>query len=62
MYVLTGGGPANSTETLTVLAYRSSFQMMQLGFGAAIAVVVLVVVLATAAAYTRALPAPGSTP
>ena len=61
MYVLTGGGPANSTETLTVLAYRSSFQMMQLGFGAAIAVVVLVVVLATAAAYTRALPAPGST-
>jgi multiple sugar transport system permease protein len=62
MYVLTGGGPANSTETLTVLAYRSSFQMMQLGFGAAIAVVVLLVVLATAAGYTRALPAPGAAP
>jgi ABC-type Fe3+ transport system permease subunit len=44
MFVLTGGGPANTTETLTVYAYRSLFQTLQLGFGAAIGVVTLVAI------------------
>jgi trehalose/maltose transport system permease protein len=55
MYVLTGGGPANTTETLTVYAYRSLFQTLQLGFGSAIGVVIFVLVMAVAAAYLRAL-------
>ncbi|MBI3108324.1 MAG: sugar ABC transporter permease [Candidatus Rokubacteria bacterium] len=33
MFVLTGGGPAGTTETLTVYAYRILFQTLQLGFG-----------------------------
>jgi multiple sugar transport system permease protein len=55
MFVLTGGGPAATTETLTVYAYRSLFQMLQLGFGSAVAVVVFGLVLASAAAYLRSL-------
>jgi multiple sugar transport system permease protein len=55
MYVLTGGGPANTTETLTVYAYRSLFQTLQLGFGSAIGVVIFVLVMAVAAVYLRAL-------
>jgi multiple sugar transport system permease protein len=55
MYVLTGGGPANTTETLTVYAYRSLFQTLQLGFGAAIGVVIFGLVMAIAAGYLRAL-------
>ena len=55
MYVLTGGGPANTTETLTVYAYRSLFQTLQLGFGSAIGVVIFVLVMAVAAGYLRAL-------
>jgi trehalose/maltose transport system permease protein len=55
MYVLTGGGPANTTETLTVYAYRSLFQTLQLGFGSAIGVVIFALVMAVAAAYLRAL-------
>jgi len=55
MFVLTGGGPANTTETLTVYAYRSLFQTLQLGFGAAIGVVVFALVMAVAWAYLRAL-------
>ena len=55
MFVLTGGGPAGTTETLTVYAYRALFQMLQLGFGAAIGVAVLAVVMATAWAYLAAL-------
>ncbi len=55
MYVLTGGGPANTTETLTVYAYRTLFQTLQLGFGAAIGVVVFALVMLVAAGYLRAL-------
>jgi multiple sugar transport system permease protein len=55
MFVLTGGGPAGTTETLTVYAYRSLFQMLQLGFGSAIGVVVFVLVMLTAWGYLRLL-------
>lgn len=55
MFVLTGGGPAGTTETLTVYAYRSLFQTLHLGFGSAIGVVVFVTVMAVAWAYLAAL-------
>lgn len=55
MFVLTGGGPASTTETLTVYAYRSLFQTLQLGFGSAISVVVFALVLLLAWAYLRVL-------
>ena len=45
VYVLTGGGPANTTETLSIYAYRLSFQTLQFGYGAAVAVVIFAVVL-----------------
>ncbi|HEX2441795.1 MAG TPA: sugar ABC transporter permease [Methylomirabilota bacterium] len=61
MYVLTGGGPAGTTETLTVFAYRSLFQTLQLGFGSAISVAIFVVVMAIAAGYLRALRREGLT-
>jgi trehalose/maltose transport system permease protein len=55
MFVLTGGGPAATTETLTLYAYRSLFQTLQLGFGSAVSTVVFVLVGLTAWAYLRAL-------
>ena len=53
MFVLTGGGPAGSTESLTVYAYRALFQTLQVGFGSAIGVVVFAVVMVVAALYLR---------
>jgi multiple sugar transport system permease protein len=48
IYVLTGGGPANSTETLSVYAYKTLFQSLELGYGSALAASVFVcVALAT---------------
>jgi multiple sugar transport system permease protein len=55
MFVLTGGGPANTTETLTLYAYHSLFQTLQLGFGAAIGVIVFALVMLIAWAYLRAM-------
>lgn len=55
MFVLTGGGPAGMTETLTVYAYRSLFQTLRLGFGSAIGVVVFALVMLVAAGYLKVL-------
>jgi multiple sugar transport system permease protein len=40
IYVLTGGGPANSTETLSIYAYKVLFQTLQFGYGSALSLVV----------------------
>lgn len=47
-FVLTGGGPASTTETVTLYAYRSLFQTLQLGFGAAVSTVVFAAVVVIA--------------
>jgi multiple sugar transport system permease protein len=47
VYVLTGGGPANTTETLSIYAYRLSFQTLEFGYGATLAVVTFVIILLT---------------
>jgi multiple sugar transport system permease protein len=39
IYVLTGGGPANTTETLSLYAYKMLFQTLQFGYGSALSVV-----------------------
>ena len=55
IYVLTGGGPANATETLSIYAYKVLFQTLDLGYGSAIAVAVLVLTGAATLAYWRLL-------
>ena len=55
MFVLTRGGPAGTTETLTVYAYSSLFQTLQLGFGAAVGCVIFLLVMLVAGAYLRAM-------
>jgi multiple sugar transport system permease protein len=55
MFVLTRGGPAGTTETLTVYAYRSLFQTLQLGFGSAVSAVVFGLVMLVAWLYLRVL-------
>ncbi len=55
MFVLTGGGPGGRTETLTLYAYRTLFQTLQLGFGSAVSSVVFAVVLVAAWGYLRAI-------
>jgi ABC-type sugar transport system permease subunit len=37
VYVLTGGGPADSTETLSTLTYKTIFSTLQFGYGSAMA-------------------------
>ncbi len=55
VYVLTGGGPANTTETLSIYAYKVLFQTLQFGYGSAIAVTVFLFVGLTSLLYVRQL-------
>jgi trehalose/maltose transport system permease protein len=51
VYVLTGGGPGNSTETLSIYAYKTLFQMLQFGYGSALACAMFGLISLVTAAY-----------
>ena len=55
VYVLTGGGPANATETLSIYAYKVLFQTLQFGYGSALATVVFLCVGALSVLYVKLL-------
>ena len=42
VYVLTGGGPADSTETLSTLSYKVLFSTLQFGYGSAVSTAMFV--------------------
>jgi raffinose/stachyose/melibiose transport system permease protein len=45
IYIMTGGGPVRSTETVGYFMYRESMTQFKLGYGAAATVILLVAVL-----------------
>jgi multiple sugar transport system permease protein len=55
IYVLTGGGPGNTTETLSIYAYKTLFQTLQFGYGSAIAVTVFLSVAIITIFYVKLL-------
>lgn len=50
-YVLTGGGPADSTETLSTFGYKTLFSGLELGYGSMIATAAFVTEVFIAAAF-----------
>ncbi|HAK61248.1 MAG TPA: ABC transporter permease [Nitrospiraceae bacterium] len=55
VYVLTGGGPANTTETLSIYAYKVLFQTLQFGYGSTLSVVVFLCVGMISVVYIKLL-------
>ncbi len=53
VYVMTGGGPGGSTETLSLYAFQSWFRYLDFGYGAAIAVQGMLVALFLAAVVVK---------
>ncbi|PAO68688.1 carbohydrate ABC transporter permease [Bacillus sp. X2(2017)] len=45
-YILTGGGPGNTSEVLSTFLYKSAFTKDMMGYASAIATVVLIITLA----------------
>jgi multiple sugar transport system permease protein len=52
--VLTQGGPAGSSQTLTIFAYNESFQQLMFGRGAAVGNLLILVAVVFAVIYLRA--------
>jgi len=55
IYLLTGGGPVDSTTSLVVLAYRSVFQSFQPGYGVAVAFVMTAALVGISLALFRSI-------
>ncbi|MGD9900494.1 MAG: carbohydrate ABC transporter permease, partial [Calditrichaceae bacterium] len=45
IYVMTGGGPANLTETLSIYAYKLLFQTLQFGYGSMVSIATFFIIL-----------------
>jgi len=55
VYVLTGGGPANTTETISIYAYKVLFQTLQFGYGSTLAVVTFLCIVLISLVYVKLL-------
>ncbi|WP_228562849.1 carbohydrate ABC transporter permease [Catenulispora rubra] len=53
--IVTQGGPANSSQTLTTYAYNLSFQQLEFGKGAAVGNLLILVAIVFAALYLRSV-------
>ena len=53
VFVMTGGGPFHSSDTLAMFMYTESFRKYYMGYGSAIAVVLFAISLAAIAFYFR---------
>ena len=58
VYVMTGGGPGGSTETVSLYSYQNYFRYLDFGYGSTIAVAGALVVATIAWGITRLVPAP----
>jgi ABC-type sugar transport system permease subunit len=55
LYIMTGGGPFHSSNTLAFFMYEESFKKYRMGYGSAIAVVLFVIALSIIYSYFRQL-------
>lgn len=53
VYVMTGGGPGNATETLSMFVYKYGFRFFDLGMASAAALVMLAISLLMTLIYAR---------
>ncbi len=55
LYIMTGGGPFNSSDTLAMHMYNESFKKYLMGYGSAISVVLFLIAMAVIGLYFQQL-------
>jgi ABC-type sugar transport system permease subunit len=53
IYVMTGGGPANGTQSVAFFTYQRAFSDEFFGYGAALSILIVLFILAFAIIYIR---------
>ena len=56
IFIMTGGGPAQKSQTLPLYMYEQAFSYGQLGYGTAVALLLLLIGALASLAYLRLLP------
>ncbi|GAA1176657.1 carbohydrate ABC transporter permease [Nesterenkonia xinjiangensis] len=56
IFIMTGGGPAQQSQTLPLYMYEQAFSYGQLGYGTAVALLLLLIGAVASIAYLRLLP------
>lgn len=56
IFIMTGGGPAQQSQTLPLYMYEQAFSYGQLGYGTAVALLLLLIGAAASLVYLRLLP------
>ena len=55
IWIMTGGGPANATQTVAIYAYQTAYQGFDFGSGAALGYLIAMIIMFLAAIYLRLL-------
>ncbi len=53
VYIMTGGGPANSTELIATYTYKQSFQLNSVGYGSALSMVMTLLSLVASVSFIK---------
>lgn len=61
IWIMTRGGPANSTQTINIYAYQTAYQSYNFGAGAALGYLIALLIIGLAAVYIRLLRGSSST-
>ncbi len=61
IWIMTGGGPASSTQTVAIYAYRTAYQGYDFGQGAALGYIIAIAIMLLAAVYLWMLRRTGTT-
>lgn len=60
IYILTGGGPAGATETLTILTYNTAFRSLDFSYAATLGILAVLASILLVLGYLRLLPRSGN--
>ena len=52
-FILTGGGPGRSTETISLFIYRNSFSFFHIGYGSALSIILLFILMIISVFYMK---------
>jgi len=55
IYIMTGGGPSNATDTVVTYSYRQAFWLLDFGRATALSTIAFIILLIVAILYTRLL-------
>ena len=53
VWVMTGGGPLNASNTMAISMFKAGIKNQQMGYGSALAVIIFLFALVLALAYQR---------